>query len=312
MNTMHLRYAVEIERTGSISQAATNLYMGQPNLSKAIKELEASLGIVIFQRNSRGVTPTPMGREFLAKARAILAQLDEMEALCKTPNDASAFRLTAPPASYIAYAFTRFLRRLSRREPLVVDFREQDSAGVFAAVKDGFSFLGVVRLSLSDRGYMERLLEESNLRAEAGWEFQPLLLFSVRHPLADAACVRGEDLEPYTVLHNHEVVRDRGRNAAGKGAGFSLSIYDRHSQLHLLRNITTAYTWTSPLPAALLNDFGLMQRPCLDSPEPCLDLVICRKSYSLCQLDYQFLDELTAIRREIMDQLEEADRINAG
>ena len=52
MNTQHLKYAVEVERTGSITQAADNLYMAQPNLSKAIKELEDTLGISIFRRTS--------------------------------------------------------------------------------------------------------------------------------------------------------------------------------------------------------------------------------------------------------------------
>lgn len=49
MNITHLRYAIEVEKTGSISQAADNLYMGQPNLSKAIKELEESVGITILK-----------------------------------------------------------------------------------------------------------------------------------------------------------------------------------------------------------------------------------------------------------------------
>ena len=58
MNTQHLKYVVEVERTGSITQAADNLYMAQPNLSKAIKELEDTLGISIFRRTSKGVVPT--------------------------------------------------------------------------------------------------------------------------------------------------------------------------------------------------------------------------------------------------------------
>ena len=59
MNILHLKYAVEVAKTKSISKAAENLYMGQPNLSRAIKELEESLGIVIFERNTKGITVTP-------------------------------------------------------------------------------------------------------------------------------------------------------------------------------------------------------------------------------------------------------------
>ncbi len=55
MNLQQLRYAVEVAKTGSITAAAKNLYMGQPNLSKNIRELEAELGITLFERTARGV-----------------------------------------------------------------------------------------------------------------------------------------------------------------------------------------------------------------------------------------------------------------
>ena len=72
MNILHLKYAVEIAKTKSISRAAENLYMGQPNLSRAIKELEDNLNITIFNRNSKGITITPEGEEFLQYARRII------------------------------------------------------------------------------------------------------------------------------------------------------------------------------------------------------------------------------------------------
>ena len=81
MNTLHFKYAVEVAKTGSITQAAENLYMAQPNLSKAIKELEETLGITVFRRTSKGVAPTEKGEQFLVYAKRILAQLDRMERL---------------------------------------------------------------------------------------------------------------------------------------------------------------------------------------------------------------------------------------
>ena len=79
MNLIHLKYAVEVAKTHSISKAAENLYMGQPNLSRAIKELEESLGITIFRRTARGISVTPDGNEFLQRARRIVAQVEEVE-----------------------------------------------------------------------------------------------------------------------------------------------------------------------------------------------------------------------------------------
>ena len=65
MNTLYFKYALEVERAGSISQAAQALYMAQPNLSKAIKDLEEELGYTIFNRTASGIKVTEKGEEFL-------------------------------------------------------------------------------------------------------------------------------------------------------------------------------------------------------------------------------------------------------
>ena len=110
MNLMHLRYLVEVEKTGSITKAASSLFMGQPNLSKAIKEVENELGAPIFKRISKGVEPTEKGVEFLECAKAIIQQLDKMENLFKPEvSDINAFKIAIPRASYIAHAFAGFV-----------------------------------------------------------------------------------------------------------------------------------------------------------------------------------------------------------
>ena len=75
MNLQHLKYMVEVERVGSITKAAANLFMGQPNLSKAIKEVENEIGITVFKRSAKGVFPTEKGAEFLEYAKTILVQM---------------------------------------------------------------------------------------------------------------------------------------------------------------------------------------------------------------------------------------------
>ena len=67
MNVTYFKYALEVEKTASITQAANNLYMGQPNLTKAIKKLEASVGFAIFKRTQHGVYPTKKGFHFVNK-----------------------------------------------------------------------------------------------------------------------------------------------------------------------------------------------------------------------------------------------------
>ena len=81
MNITHLKYAMEIAKTHSLNKAAENLYMAQPNLSRAIKELEENIGISIFNRKSHGMDLTVEGEEFLEYAKKILKQIDEVESL---------------------------------------------------------------------------------------------------------------------------------------------------------------------------------------------------------------------------------------
>ena len=83
MNLSYLKYAVEVEKTGSITKAAQNFYMNQPHLSKIIRELERDLGCPIFDRTSRCMVPTKRGEEFLRYAKAILVQEEQIEALCQ-------------------------------------------------------------------------------------------------------------------------------------------------------------------------------------------------------------------------------------
>ena len=109
MNILHMKYAVEVARCGSINRAAEILMITQPNVSRAIKELESELGIQIFQRTSKGMILTPDGEGFVCYAQAILKQIDEVEMLYKNgPQQKQKFSIAVPRASYIADAFVKF------------------------------------------------------------------------------------------------------------------------------------------------------------------------------------------------------------
>ena len=79
MNLLHIKYAVEVAEAGSINQAAEKLLTGQPNLSRAIKELESSIGITIFERSAKGMRLTSDGEIFMNYAKNILRQVDAIE-----------------------------------------------------------------------------------------------------------------------------------------------------------------------------------------------------------------------------------------
>ena len=107
MNILYLKDALEVAKTGSINKAAENLYMAQPKHSRAIKELESSLDIVIFDRTSKGMVPTPDGEKLLHYGKKLLREMDEIENMFKGGHsDRQSFSISVPRACYISYAFS--------------------------------------------------------------------------------------------------------------------------------------------------------------------------------------------------------------
>ena len=216
MNTQHLKYAVEVERTGSITQAADNLYMAQPNLSKAIKELEDTLGISIFRRTSKGVVPTEKGAELLVYAKRILTQLEKVEAL-NLPRTESrqSFGVSVPRVSYIAKAVTRFVASLDPERELDVNVQETGALETIAQVAEGQFNLGVVRYRLLYENYFMSALAERELKSEPIWEADCLLTVCTRHPLAQKRTVLPDDLAGYIELVNDDADAPCLRMSAG-------------------------------------------------------------------------------------------------
>ena len=81
MNFLHLKYAIVVAETGSINKASEKLFVAQPNVSRAIKELETELDITIFERNSKGMTVTPEGEQLLTYGKKLIHEMEEMEAI---------------------------------------------------------------------------------------------------------------------------------------------------------------------------------------------------------------------------------------
>ena len=141
MNLQQLRYAVEIEKTSSITAAARNLYMGQPNLSKSIKELENELGTTLFRRTAKGMEPTASGMQFLRYAKGILRQVDELKALYQPTENCVKFSVAVPRATYTSLALSQFLAGYQGSRALDVQYRETNSSDVLVEVSVGVRLL---------------------------------------------------------------------------------------------------------------------------------------------------------------------------
>lgn len=305
MNLTFLRYAVEVEKTGSISLAARNLYLGQPNVSKAIKELETMLGVTIFKRTSRGVIPTPKGEEFLHYARSILSQINELENMFNDETSARAeFHVAVPRAAYITAAFADFAAQTDAKNGMDMSYHETNAIDAIERVALQEYSLGVIRYDREFENHFQTLLEDKGLTGKTIWENESLLLMGKDHPLAGQQEIDAEALKNCVELvYGDKAVpflstADARRSAAMEAEKPHISIYSQSSMYELLRNVPGAYTWTSPTAESALEMQGCVQRKCKNAPV-FKDVLIYKKDYRLKEIDKQFIASLNRFKDEL-------------
>lgn len=307
MNLLHFKYAVEIAKTKSISQAAENLYMGQPNLSRAIKELEEKLGITIFSRTSKGITVTPEGEEFLQYAKKIIAQVDEVEQIYKYgKTKKQQFSVCVPRASYISYAFAEFAKHIKTDNAADIFYKETNSMRTIRNVVREEYNLGIIRYQSAFDKYFKTMFTEKKLVSETITEFSYMLLMSEKHPLADKENISFEDLEAYIeITHGDPYVpslpfTDVKKAELSDDIDKHIFVFERASQFVLLEKVPTTFMWTSPIPEELYSKYGLVQRRCSANTKVYKDVMIYRKGYKLTELDNQFISDVCEAKRKYL------------
>lgn len=304
MNTALLEYAVEVEKTGSITQAAANLFMEQPNLSKAVKSLEESLGAPIFTRTSKGMVPTARGRIFLNYAKNILAQIEEMEQLYKTNGEKGVeFSLSMPRASYLSFAFSKFIGNMDHEDTMNVWMRETNTAAALKAVESGECNLGIIRFPSLSEKYYAQTIAAAGLTTESVLGYTARILMSADHPLAQKEEIEAEDLLPYVEILHGDGSTGRNKNLK-KGQELLKSlrriyVFERGSQFDLLCENPNTYMWVSPMPAEILSRYGLVEKYCKNQTRRFLDVLICKKKYSYTTWDKEFFKQLELVKKSL-------------
>lgn len=300
MNILHLKYAVEVAAAGSINKAAENLYMGQPNLSRAIRELEGSLGITIFDRSARGMKPTPEGEQFLAYAHKILTEIDEIEAIYREGVvQKQRFSISVPRASYISEAFAAFSSSLGG-DPAELFYMETDSLHAIDNILRADYRLGIIRYATEYDPYYESMLPEKGLHAETIAAFSYVLAMHRDHPLASKPEIFHADLAPYIeVAHADSYVptlpvSEVRKNLLNPDIERRIFVFERGSQFDLLHQNRETFMWVSPMPEEMLRRYDLVQRVCVDNPRVHRDVLIYKNGYRLSELDQRFIRELHA------------------
>lgn len=299
MNIIHLKYAVEVARTGSINKAAENLFIGQPNLSRAIKDLESSLGIVIFERSAKGMVVTNEGEVFLDHARSILERIEEVEQIYRLGVPVKQrFSVSVPRTTYIAEAFIAFTKALDPSLQSEIFYKETNAMRAINNILHTDYKLGIIRFSEKYDNYFFGMLNDKGLTYDTIAEFARLVLISKQNPLSEKEILTSDDLggyveiafaDPYVpAVPYAEVIKEEVSDTSKR----RIYIYDRASQFELLTENTDTFMLAPPLTEELLEKHGLVQRELVGCEKKYRDLLIKRKNYRFSPLDELFLSEI--------------------
>lgn len=306
MNLSHMKYAVTVAETGSISKAAEKLYVGQPNLSRAVKELEASLGVAIFDRSAKGMVLTPDGEVFIHYAKSILKQVDTVENIFKEGETGKMrFSVSVPRASYIADAFAKFSALLEKGTETEVYYKETNSMRTLKNVLEDDFKLGIIRYAENYDRYYKSMLDEKELNYEMITQFKYRIIMSKASPLAKLDEITYDDLKDYIeVAHADPYVPSLPFAQVKKeelpdNSERRIFVFDRASQFELISQNPECFMWVSPIPVELLARYGLTERECKENGRIYKDILIYRKNYKLTKADDMFISELCNAKRRV-------------
>lgn len=305
MNFLHLKYAITVAETGSISKAAEKLYVAQPNVSRAIKELESDLNITIFERNSKGMIVTPEGEQLIHYAKRILRQIDDMEKIFKYQKKKNVFSISVPRASYISDAFVEFSKCLNNIDNAEVYYKETNAYRVINNVINEEYNLGILRYYINHDRYFKDIIEKKELKCELINQFKYVLIFNKNSALAENKEIHYSDLKDFIeIAHGDPYVPSLSTNELVKTelseeVSRRIFVFERASQFELLANNEETFMWVSPVSKRLLDRYGLVQKECMDNTKEYKDLLIYRSNYKLSKLDQEFITKLCESKRNI-------------
>ena len=195
MTLQQLQYAVTVASAGTITEAAERLYITQPSLTTAIRELEKEMNLTIFIRSNRGVAVSKEGEVFLGYARQILEQTELLKE--KYTNERQ--WVSTQHYSFAVNAFVELIQKYAGEE---YDFnlRETQTYEIIEDVALMKSELGILYLDDENKNVITRALREKELVFTPLFEAKPHVFISSAHPLATKKTVDWDDLAPYPYL----------------------------------------------------------------------------------------------------------------
>lgn len=200
MTLQQLRYVITISETGSLNKAAELLYVAQPSLTGAVKELERELGITIFHRSGRGVSLTNEGLEFITYARQVYYQYETL--MGKYGKSGKRRKKFGVSAQHYSFAVKSFVETVKQFDAEKYDFaiRETTTKDVIDDVLTSKSEVGILYMSDFNRKAIEKILKRNELEFHPLTECDAYVYMWKGHPLADKESVGFDELADYPCL----------------------------------------------------------------------------------------------------------------
>jgi DNA-binding transcriptional LysR family regulator len=201
LTLQQLKYVIEVAGRGSMNEAAKRLFISQPSLSNAIKELEAELNITIFERSNKGIAPTKEGSEFLSYARQVVEQAELLESRFLNAKPAPQhFAVSTQHYAFAVNAFVQLVREHGQDE-YEFTLRETKTHEIIEDVKSLRSEIGILYRNEFNEKVINKLLKAANLEFHPLFTARPHVFISIRNPLARLPVVTLEQLQEYPYLY---------------------------------------------------------------------------------------------------------------
>lgn len=202
MNIQQLRYVIEISRQGSFNKTSQALFISQPALSNAIKDLETELGYSIFIRDRKGVRPTDEGRQFLVSAKTIIQELENIQQLHvpQSQTQPQILKFSSDRAAFVAKALVEFSQDYLKDKKYALHLYEKDSAQVIIDVVTRKVDVGIIAVLASDNMEWIKDLKKRDIMHHFLFRTKSYAILRKGHPLLEKPELHLTDFYKYPVF----------------------------------------------------------------------------------------------------------------
>ncbi|QYR19131.1 LysR family transcriptional regulator [Paenibacillus sp. sptzw28] len=294
MTLQQLKYVIEVAVRGSINEAAKRLFISQPSLSNAIKDLEEEMQFEIFERSNKGISLSKEGVEFLSYARQVVEQAELLESryLNAKPSPQH-FSVSTQHYAFAVNAFVTLVREYGQDE-YELTLRETKTYEIIEDVKGLRSEIGILYLNEFNRKVIDKLLKTAGLQFNSLFTAKPHIFISIKNPLAKQSIVTIDQLQNYPYLSfdqgeynsfhfSEEILSTMSHKK-------SIRVNDRATLFNLLIGLN-GYTISTGVLSADLNGNEIIPVP-LDCEETINVGWISHKNASLSKLGAAYIEAL--------------------